>query len=99
MRPPARLRLPSVLLVVAAMTAWAVPGSAAVAARQHLTAPAVARATPSCGYGWLPPSRAAYTSRRAQSSICCAAPVLWCPNLPALSAKKRVSVTRGRKAP
>ena len=37
------------LLVVAAMTAWAVPGSAAVAARQHLTAPAVARATPSCG--------------------------------------------------
>ena len=48
-RPPAWLRLPSVLLVVAAMTAWAVPGSAAVAARQHLTAPAVARATPSCG--------------------------------------------------
>jgi len=47
-RPPARLRLPSVLLVVAAMTAWAVPGSAAVATRQHLTAPAVARATPSC---------------------------------------------------
>jgi polar amino acid transport system substrate-binding protein len=47
-RPPARLRLPSVLLVVAAATAWAVPGSAAVAARQHMTAPVVARATPSC---------------------------------------------------
>ena len=36
------------LLVTAAMTAWAVPGSAAVATRHHLTAPAVARATPSC---------------------------------------------------
>jgi polar amino acid transport system substrate-binding protein len=47
-RPPARLRLPSLLLVVAVTSAWAVPGSAAVAARQHLTAPAVARATPSC---------------------------------------------------
>ena len=55
-RPPTWLRLPSVVLVVAAMTAWAVPGSAAVATRQHLTAPAVPhltalavpRATPSC---------------------------------------------------
>jgi polar amino acid transport system substrate-binding protein len=47
-RPPARLGLPSVLLVVAATTAWAVPGSAAVATQQHLTAPAVARASPPC---------------------------------------------------
>jgi polar amino acid transport system substrate-binding protein len=38
-----------VLLVTAALTAWAVPGSAAVAGRaKHLTAPAVARAAPSC---------------------------------------------------
>jgi len=39
-----------VLLVVAATTAWAVPGSAVVtmARVQRLTAPAVARATPAC---------------------------------------------------
>jgi polar amino acid transport system substrate-binding protein len=37
-----------VLLVVAATTAWAVPGSAAVATRQYVPALAVARATPSC---------------------------------------------------
>ncbi|HEX3307181.1 MAG TPA: hypothetical protein VHS32_13100, partial [Streptosporangiaceae bacterium] len=48
MRPPARLMLPSVLLVVAATTAWAVPGSAAVATRQYLPAPAVAQPTPPC---------------------------------------------------
>jgi len=39
--------LPSVLLV-AATTAWAVPGSAAVAARQYLPARAVAQPTPPC---------------------------------------------------
>ncbi len=48
MRPPARLWLPSVLLVTSALTAWAVPGSAAVATRQYVPALAVARATPSC---------------------------------------------------
>ena len=48
MRPPARLWLPSVLLVVAATTAWAMPGSAAVATRQYLIPPAVAPATPPC---------------------------------------------------
>jgi polar amino acid transport system substrate-binding protein len=37
-----------VLLVTAALTAWAVPGSALVATRQDVTAPAVARAAPSC---------------------------------------------------
>jgi polar amino acid transport system substrate-binding protein len=47
MRPPARLTWPSVLLVVAA-TAWAVPGSAAVATRQYLPPPAVAGAIPPC---------------------------------------------------
>lgn len=58
-RPRVRLSLPSVLLVVAALTAWAVPGSAAVAAwavpgsaaaaaRAHLTPPAAAQAIPSC---------------------------------------------------
>src|SRR5262249_36334011 len=46
-RPPAWLRLPSVLLVVAA-TAWALPGSAAVATRQYLPGPAVAPTIPSC---------------------------------------------------
>jgi polar amino acid transport system substrate-binding protein len=47
-RPPARLGVPSVLLVVAAATAWAVPGSAAVATRQFLPAQAAAPATPPC---------------------------------------------------
>jgi polar amino acid transport system substrate-binding protein len=47
-RPPARLWLPSALLVTTALTAWAVPGSAAVTARQYVPALAVARATPSC---------------------------------------------------
>jgi len=50
-RRPGRLRLPSVLLVLAAMTAWAVPGSAAVTApsAHRLAAPAAARqATPAC---------------------------------------------------
>jgi len=47
-RPLARLRLPSVLLVVAAATAWALPGSAAVAARQYLPGPAAASAIPRC---------------------------------------------------
>jgi polar amino acid transport system substrate-binding protein len=49
-RPRAWLGLPSVLLVAAAMTAWAVPGSEAVtmARASHLTGPAVTRATPSC---------------------------------------------------
>jgi polar amino acid transport system substrate-binding protein len=37
-----------VLLVVAATTAWAVPGSATVATRQYAPALAVARAAPSC---------------------------------------------------
>jgi polar amino acid transport system substrate-binding protein len=37
-----------VLLVVAAATAWAVPGSATVATRQYLPAQAAAPATPSC---------------------------------------------------
>jgi polar amino acid transport system substrate-binding protein len=41
--------LPSVLLVTAALTAWAVPGSAAVTAAHHLAAPAAAhQATPAC---------------------------------------------------
>ena len=48
MRPPARLGLPSVLLVVAATTAWVVPGSAAVAPQAYLFPPTVARATPPC---------------------------------------------------
>jgi polar amino acid transport system substrate-binding protein len=50
-RPPAWLRLPSVLLVTAALTAWAVPGSAAVAAPAalHLAVPTAAhQATPTC---------------------------------------------------
>jgi polar amino acid transport system substrate-binding protein len=50
-RPPTWLRLPGVLLVVAAMTAWAVPGSAAVTApaADHLAAPAAAHeSTPAC---------------------------------------------------
>jgi len=47
-RPPARLWLPSVLLAVVAATAWAVPGSAAVATRAYLFPPAAARATPPC---------------------------------------------------
>ena len=42
MRPPAWLRLPSVLLVTAALTVWAVPGSA----EAYLTPPAAARGTP-----------------------------------------------------
>ena len=51
MRPPTWLRLPSVLLVTAALTAWAVPGSAAVAApaAHHLAAStAVHQAAPAC---------------------------------------------------
>jgi len=41
-RPPGWLRLPSVLLVTAALTVWVVPGSAAA----YLTPPAAARGTP-----------------------------------------------------
>lgn len=48
MRPRAWLWLPSVLLVTAALTAWAVPGSAAVAARAYLSPSAAARAIPAC---------------------------------------------------
>jgi polar amino acid transport system substrate-binding protein len=48
-RPPAWLKLPSALLLAAAaMTAWAMPGSAAVTTRQYLPAQAAAPATPSC---------------------------------------------------
>jgi polar amino acid transport system substrate-binding protein len=50
-KPPAWLRLPALLLMTAALTAWAVPGSAAVAARpaQHPVRPAAAAAgTTSC---------------------------------------------------
>jgi len=47
-RPPARLWLPSVLLVTAALTVWTVPGSAAVATRAYLFPAAVVRSTPPC---------------------------------------------------
>ena len=47
MKPPAWLRLPAVLLMTAAIAAWAVPGSAAVTTRpaQHPARPAAAAAT------------------------------------------------------
>jgi polar amino acid transport system substrate-binding protein len=46
-KPPAWLRLPTLLLVTAALTAWAVPGSAVVTARpaQHPARPAAAGST------------------------------------------------------
>ena len=46
MKPPAWLRLPAVLLMTAAIAAWAVPGSAAVTTRpaQHPARPAAAAA-------------------------------------------------------
>jgi polar amino acid transport system substrate-binding protein len=48
-RPPARLWLPSVLLVLAATTVWAMPGSAGVATQAYLFPPVAARAAiPPC---------------------------------------------------
>jgi polar amino acid transport system substrate-binding protein len=49
-KPPAWLRLPTLLLVAAAVVAWAVPGSAAVTARpaQRTTTPAAAPGATSC---------------------------------------------------
>ena len=50
MKPPAWLRLPAVLLMTAAIAAWAVPGSAAVTTRpaQHPARSAAAAAATSC---------------------------------------------------
>jgi polar amino acid transport system substrate-binding protein len=49
-KPPAWLRLPVLLLMTAAVSAWAVPGSAAVTARSalHSARPAAAAAATSC---------------------------------------------------
>jgi polar amino acid transport system substrate-binding protein len=49
-KPPAWLRLPTLLLAAAAVVAWAVPGSAAVTARpaQRMTTPAAAPGATSC---------------------------------------------------